>query len=427
MKFFCLFSTILLSLFLSSCKPEIEVYVITYNSNGGVGEMLAQRFEAETATALQPNAFSKEGSVFQGWSTTSTGSVQYSNQASYIATSDITLYAVWDNNASIYTITFNANGGVGEMPPHSIQEGLESQLPPNSYTRDGYTFSGWSNSANGDVEYEDEEMYSASSDATLYAVWGGTTPEIENMVFVEGGVFEMGSNEFAWTWPIHSVQISSFYIGKYEVTQAQWVAVMGDNPSEFIGDNLPVDKVSWYDAIEFCNALSIIEGFTPYYTIDSTVNDPNNLNHNDPIKWLVTTNSDANGYRLPTEAEWEYAARGGNESEGYVYSGGNYLESIAWYIGNSGGTTHPVGTKQANELGIHDMTGNLWEWCWDWFEEGYNSGTQINPSGPTSGTYKVERGGSWLSEPYESNSHFRYRFDANGQYQDLGFRLARNN
>ena len=188
-----------------------------------------------------------------------------------------------------------------------------------------------------------------------------------DMVRVEAGTFTMGATaEMKDPWkeekPTHQVTLTNdYYIGKYEVTQALWKAVMGNNPSNFKGDNLPVEQVSWDDCQEFISKLNRITGKT---------------------------------FRLPTEAEWEYAARGGNKSRGYQYSGSNNLSDVAWYNINSGYKTQGVGTKQANELGIYDMSGNVSEWCQDWYEA-YSSSSQVNPTGANSGSYRVYRGGSW--------------------------------
>ena len=202
------------------------------------------------------------------------------------------------------------------------------------------------------------------------------------MIFVQGGTFQMGSNSGdSDEKPVHTVTVNDFYISKYEVTQKEWKEVMGSNPSYFKGDNLPVEQVSWYDAVEFCNKKSRKEGLTPCYSGSGK---------------SITCNFNANGYRLPTEAEWEYAARGGNKSKGYKYSGSNTIGDVAWYSSNSGNKTHQVGTKQANELGISDMSGNVWEWCWDWYDNDYYSSSPRNdPTGPSSGSYRVLRGGGW--------------------------------
>ena len=190
---------------------------------------------------------------------------------------------------------------------------------------------------------------------------------INNMVYVSGGTFtmgatsEQGSEAESDEKPTHSVTLSSYYICKYEVTQALWRAVMGSNPSYFKGDNLPVESVSWNDCQTFINRLNSYTG---------------------------------RNFRLPTEAEWEFAARGGNYSRRYKYSGSNYIDDVAWYGDNSGDRTHPVGTKQANELGLYDMSGNVWEWCSDWYGS-YSSYSQSNPTGANSGSSRVNRGGCW--------------------------------
>lgn len=236
----------------------------------------------------------------------------------------------------------------------------------------------------------------------------------DNMVFVKGGSFQMGSDDGRDNEkPIHSVTVSDFYIGKYEVTQKEWKAVMGSNPSRWKGDNLPVEKVSWYDAVEFCNKKSEKEGLQKCYS-GSGKN--------------ITCDFTKNGYRLPTEAEWEYAARGGIESENpnsRLYSGSNNIDDVAWYDSNSGRKTHQVGTKRQNELGIYDMTGNVWEWCWDWYGSGYYSKSpKSNPKGADSGSYRILRGGSWsnvldyycrvasrgINDPGSSGSNYGFRF-----------------
>ena len=182
---------------------------------------------------------------------------------------------------------------------------------------------------------------------------------------VEGGTFQMGSNDSeAWDneQPVHSVTVSTFYMGETEVTQALWKAVMGSNPSTWKGDNLPVEAVSWNDCQKFIRKLNSLTG---------------------------------RSFRLPTEAEWEFAARGGNQSNGYKYAGSNSIGSVAWYDDNSGSKTHSVKGKSPNELGLYDMSGNVWEWCSDWYGD-YDSGSLTNPKGPSSGSSRVLRGCSWL-------------------------------
>ena len=217
-----------------------------------------------------------------------------------------------------------------------------------------------------------------------------------DMVRVEAGPFTMGATqEMKDPWddekPAHQVTLTNdYYIGKYEVTQALWQAVMGNNPSGFKGDNLPVEKVSWNDCQEFISKLNRITGKT---------------------------------FRLPTEAEWEYAARGGKKSRGYQYSGSNNISDVAWYGDNSGSKTHAVGSKQANELGIYDMSGNVWEWCQDWYED-YSSSSQTNPTGATSGSYRVFRGGGWMHTAWYCRSSYRNCNSPDYRSSFLGLRLV---
>lgn len=240
------------------------------------------------------------------------------------------------------------------------------------------------------------------------------------VVFVEGGSFIMGDtfgDGYDDQKPTHSVSIRSFYMSKYEVTQAQWREVMSSNPSYLTGDSLPVEQVSWYDAIEFCNKLSQREGLMPCYYVNGV---------NTTCDWS------ANGYRLPTEAEWEYAARGGNLSNGYRYSGSNELNSVAWYWDNSNERTHNVGQKRSNELGLHDLSGNVREWCWDWYSKSYyQNSTNINPRGVNSIGLKSIRGCSWDSSESEAIGkccpvYYRdYGYSPDKKFKDIGLRLVR--
>jgi len=222
------------------------------------------------------------------------------------------------------------------------------------------------------------------------------------MVEIPGGAFLMGSpdNEAdrrGNEGPQHQVTISSFYMGKYEVTQAQWRAIallpkvkiaLNSDPSRFEGDDLPVEQVSWEEAVEFCERLSRETGKT---------------------------------YRLPTEAEWEYACRAGTTGP---YAGN--LDSMAWYVGNSGSKTRAVGTKQANGFGLYDMQGNVWEWCMDWYSDNYyNRSPSTDPVGPSTGSVRVNRGGGWYSSAQSCRSAFRSENAPDARYINLGFRLVR--
>ena len=215
-----------------------------------------------------------------------------------------------------------------------------------------------------------------------------------DMVFVKGGTFQMGSNDGSDDEkPIHTVTVTGFYIGKYEVTQKQWKEIMGSNPSSFKDcDNCPVESVSWNDVQNFLKKLNEKTG---------------------------------GNYRLPTEAEWEYAARGGNKTNGYKYSGSNSVDDVAWYTSNSGSKTHTVGTKQANELGIYDMSGNVWEWCGDWYDKDYyKNSPENNPKGASSGLNRVLRGGSWAVDAGGCRSANRLRINPGSTALDVGFRIC---
>jgi formylglycine-generating enzyme required for sulfatase activity len=246
-------------------------------------------------------------------------------------------------------------------------------------------------------------------------------PVPTDFVRIQGGTFTMGSpssekNRNDNETP-HKVRVDAFYMGRTEVTQKEWIAVMGSNPSNFKGDKLPVENVSWNDVIAYCNALSLKEGLTPAYTVNGE---------------QVTWNRAANGYRLPTVAEWEYACRAGSSSP--FNTGNNITTNQANYNGNypynsntKGSfreTTTAVGSFAPNSWGLYDMHGNVYEWCWDWLGS-YGSGSQENPAGASSGTLRIGRGGGWFSQARYMRSAYRYYFTTSFTYNDLGFRLVR--
>ena len=213
------------------------------------------------------------------------------------------------------------------------------------------------------------------------------------MIAVKGGTFQMGSDDgYEWEKPVHRVTLSDYYIGETEVAQELWIAVMGSNPSYCTGNmQCPVEMVSWNDCQTFISKLNQLTGET---------------------------------FRLPTEAQWEYAARGGNKSKGYTYSGSNVIDDVAWYDDNSGEMTYPVKTKVPNELGIYDMSGNVWEWCSDWYGS-YSSAAQTDPTGPATGSHRVMRGGSWGSYASSCRVASRNSFTPTGGNNFyLGLRLA---
>ena len=250
-----------------------------------------------------------------------------------------------------------------------------------------------SNTASSSNGYASSFSLASGGNTISIPVKNGITID---MVKVKVGSFKMGAttemqNPYDDEKPVHKVILTNdYYMGKYEVTQALWQAVMGSNPSYFKGDDLPVEQVSWDDCQEFISKLNSMTG---------------------------------RKFRLPTEAEWEYAARGGRKSKGYQYSGSSNISDVAWYDGNSGNKTHPVGTKQANKLGIYDMSGNVWEWCQDWHGS-YVSSSLTNPAGAVSGSNRVYRGGSWCSLAGNCRSSCRECDTLGYCYINLGFRLV---
>lgn len=240
-----------------------------------------------------------------------------------------------------------------------------------------------------------------------------------NMVFVNGGTFWMGSNETAYksTELAFQAEISSFYISDTEITQEMWTSVMGTNPSRFKNPLKPVEMVSWLDAVRFCNALSEKEGAEKVYEVSGS---------------RVSCNWSANGYRLPTEAEWEYAARGGGEgavSEEVLskvyYAGSRNAADVAWFDQNSNKETKLVKSKAPNELGLYDMSGNVWEWCWDWMGA-YPKELTNNPKGLQTGINKVLRGGSWFNPVNLCRVTYRFWNILSFKANSVGFRVVRN-
>lgn len=233
-------------------------------------------------------------------------------------------------------------------------------------------------------------------------------------VLVKGGTFLMGALDGeSDEKPTRNVALGDFYLGRHEVTQEFYEAVMGVNPS-FMADDpkRPVEQVSWFDAVRFCNALSLRDRLKPAYRIAGA-----------EVLW----DRGANGWRLPTEAEWEYAAKGGaaHARAPARYAGSNSIDAVAWYSANSGRASHPVGEKAPNPLGLHDMSGNVWEWCWD-FYGAYPEGDARDPAGPASGDYRVTRGGNWYCDASFARNANRYNDSPDLGSDGVGFRLARN-
>ena len=322
-------------------------------------------------------------------------------------------YDLFDANADLCDISFKLSSNNGSSfdlvpSPANLSGDFGDDLPGGTGKHIVWNAGAESYTLDGSYLYR------------VYADDGSSPPMPENFVFVQGGTFNNGTS---------NVTISSFYIDKYELTQAEYQAVMGSNPSYFGSNpNRPVETVSWFNAIEYSNRRSIQEGLTPCYSYSTYGTNPSTWpsgwNTSDANHTNVSCNWAANGYRLPTEMEWMFAAKGGNQSQGYTYSGSNTIGNVAWYSSNSSNRTWDVGLKDPNELGTSDMSGNVWEWCWDIYGN-YPSGSQNNPTGASSGSYRVSRGGSWIS--YANSCAVSYRFDGGataGNYY-IGFRLCR--
>jgi len=266
------------------------------------------------------------------------------------------------------------------------------------------------------------------SAAVLLVVSSCSQKTPDNLILVKGGTFVNTKSKYYGK----NITMPDFYIGKFEVTQKEWIDVMGSNPSKFVDDNLPVEMVNWYECVDYCNKRSTKEGLQQYYHITKDKKDPDNTNDIDDIKWIVTINIGANGYRLPTATEWEYAAGGGQMSKSYTYSGSNNIDDVAWYWKNAGdkyltGTwawptlvgnnnkTKPVGGKAPNELGIYDLSGNVREWCWDLHER---NGTEDLQG-------RIWKGGGWIGGDFCCESSYQANYEANGKGPDQGLRVCR--
>jgi len=428
-----------------------QPYYIEYNKNSDDAEenMMISTFFFGIEQNLKENSFTRTGYTFAGWAKTSGGSVEFSDKEAVLdlagsAGATIKLYAKW--TAHTLDINYAGGGGDGSAPssPISAAYGTSITIPANTYIRKGYAFAGWEVSGTGSLTgtYAAEVNVAVSALSTAIANGNAsitlTVKWTIDMVYVPGGSFEMGSNSgYDNQQPVHTVTLSGFYMGKYEVTQEQWTAVMGNNPSFFpsspatgeIQNKRPVEYVSWYNALVFCNKLSMMEGLSPAYRISGST-DPANWG-NVPTSINSTWNAveivaGSTGYRLPTEAQWEYAARGGNGSPGnYTYSGSDIVDDVAWYTSNSGNETHEVGKKAANGLGLYDMSGNVSEWCWDWFGS-YPSEAQTNPVGAVIGSYRVSRGNECISNAQSLRPAYRnYNYPNYQGGNFFGFRLAR--
>ena len=430
-------------------KDKDTAYTVKYNGNGSTGGTVpvdGKTYQSGAAVTVLGNTGNlvKTGYNFKGWNVTANGtSMSYEAGNKFPIKDNIVLYAYWvPLNAN--TVTFNSNGGSATANQY-IASGGRAIRPANP-TRSGYVFVGWYSNSGLTVLYN----FSAAvnSNITLYAKWfeGTVSDSGIELVSVRAGAFTMGSpanepDRNGFETRHHVTLTGGFYMGKYTVTQAQYMAVMNNvNLSSFKGDNLPVDTVSWYDAIVFCNRLSLKEKLTPAYSINGSA-DPNawgTVPTSSNATWnAVTIVAGSTGYRLPTEAQWEYACRAGTETafnwgSSNIDSGqANYNASIIDGNNTTEGTnlkrTTDVGSYAPNAWGLYDMHGNIREWCWDrWDGLGdYSNESQTDPAGASSGSYRILRGGSWDTGGEALRSAWRHGYYPYSRNWAYSFRVVR--
>jgi formylglycine-generating enzyme required for sulfatase activity len=360
----------------------------------------------------------KGGNLSQGY--TYSGSNTIATVAWYVSNSGNTSHTVGTKTANELGL-FDMSGNVWEWVWDIYGYPIPTGVNPHGNTTGNYRAvraGGWADAPSAcTVSYHDD--YQATYDNYYIGFRICRLPE--EFVLVPGGTYYNG---------VSDVTVSSVYLSRTEVSQTSYQAIMGDNPSNFTSVvGAPVEQVSWFKAIEYCNKRSISEGLTPAYSYSTygtnPVNWPAGWSTNDANHTNVSCNWTANGYRLPTEAEWEFAAMGGNLSHEYLYSGSNTINDVAWYTTNSGNTTHTVGTKAANELGLFDMSGNTWEFCWDIVGD-FPSGAQTNPHGPSTGTERITKGGSYPNPESWCEVGTRAGYTPTGLTSQVGFRVCRN-
>lgn len=453
-RFLLVFLLIAALAFLVGCKekptdPVVRTVATPVFSPAGGSYSTAQTVTITCATEGATIRYTTDGS------TPTASSAEYSAPLSISATTTLKTHAYkagWNNSqiaTAVFTIqapeqvatpAFSPSGGTYS----SAQTVSITCATPGAtirYTTDGTvptaTSSAYSNPLTVSVTTTiNAKGFKSGWTDSATATADYLIADLSRFVLVPGGTFTMGDTRGVGQpgeLPTHSVTLNSFYIGKYEVTQAEYSAVMGFNPavSFGVGDNYPVQTVSHYSILKYCNLRSMNEGLTPCYTISGSTNPANwgavPIDYN--TDWeLAFCNWSANGYRLPTEAEWEYAARGASTTPDFLFSGSESINDVAWYLDNWGQanySSHTVGALAPNGIGAYDMSGNVWEWCWDWIGE-YSPEAQDNPSGPASGSHRLVRGGSWSDSGNYCRVSYRDYISPYGTNYTVGFRVCRS-
>lgn len=406
-------------------KWEKIKYKIEYELGGAKpdhGNPADYNVESETITLKDPV---RPGAIFKGWYENNAYSGASVEKILSGSTGNKKFYAKWE--LIQYKIEYDVKGGnlpAGTSNPtiYTVGQSIKMPLP----TKKDLVFAGWyDKDGKGWRKVEAATLGDNVGNKKLFARW-------VNLKTVETGAFKRTDENGAE----HTITVSTFHISDHEVTQREFKAVMGDNPSHFKGNNLPVERLNWYHAVAYCNKLSIKEGLEPVYFIDGMDTERwKNLKFSDiptdvDNAWeFIVMNRTNSGYRLPTEAEWEFAASGGKQTHNYEFAGSNTLDGVAWHKGNSENKTHEVKSKNPNELGLYDMSGNVIEWCWDRFAiDNYSSaGTCTDPAGPLGGirNMRVIRGGSYYNEDskyFKVKNHIGAKFTSTEE--NVGFRVV---